>query len=99
MSRLYPDAERERRIQIIQEGMKTDFWKVLKESVEYWCSVKSVEVVELHSLARHGEAQELARDVSSAIKMVNEPYQILKHNKPMMQRIRDLFKERENVAR
>ncbi len=82
-----------RRIQIIQGGLETEFWKVLKESVEYWCMVKSVEVVNLQLEDRNSESRNLANEIGAARRMIEEPYMILRMNRSLVDKMKDMIND------
>lgn len=81
MSRLLPPEERERRMRVIEEGLKTEFWKVLKQSVEFYNFEKMTESVELHKERKKEEAHDIALEVMALRRFLEEPTYILKANK------------------
>lgn len=75
--KLYPEAERARRLKVIQDEVKKESWKIIGESLEFWCYEKSKEVIELHASGKHKEAQDLSALVWAARRVYSEPQIII----------------------
>ena len=86
---LLPVHERQRRLHIIEEGVKTEFWKVLRDSLEYYAHEKEKEALELQrdggagkdraSLVANMEAQ-------AARRIMSEPATIIQANKGLFEK-------------
>lgn len=83
MRNLYPEQERERRFRIIEAGVHEEFWKITSDSLNYWCSVKRQEVIELLQEGLKDEAARLSIEVTAVERVAREPYIIIKANKTL----------------
>ena len=80
---LVPPEDRERRLIVIENGIKTEFWKVLCESMSGYCHVKMQEVIDLHGDNKTDEAKRLAIFVEALQRFMKEPTIIIRENKPI----------------
>ena len=83
MSRLLSLEERERRLRVIEEGVKTEFWKILRQSIEFYNFEKMNESVELHGSGKSDEAARLALEVKALKRFLEEPDYIIRANKSL----------------
>ncbi len=82
-------TERERRLKIVEKGMKEDFWKVVSEHIAYVNLIQSQEVVELHNENRHEEARLLALKIKAKQEVLAEPVKILRENRPFLEKLKE----------
>ena len=83
--------ERIRRVRIIDEGVKSAFWRTLRESLEYYIYEQTKEVVSLHGLGKEKEAHELAIHVQALQRFIQEPAIILRHNKGLIEKAKEII--------
>ena len=83
MSRLMSPEERERRLRIIEQGVKTDFWRIAQEQVAYINTLSMQEIVDLHWDGKHEEAKNLAIQVRAKQEFMKEPASIIRQTKPV----------------
>ncbi len=83
MSRLLSLEERERRLRVIEEGVKTEFWKVLRQSIEFYNFERMNEAVELHGDGKVDEAGRVALEVKALKRFMEEPDYIIRANKTL----------------
>lgn len=76
-----PLEERARRSKIIEEGVKTEFWRVLCQSVDFYNFEKMKESVELHGEGKAEDAARIALEVKALNRFKEEPTYILRANK------------------
>ena len=74
-------GERERRLKIVEKGIKDDFWKVLSQHIAYVNLMRMQEVIDLHSENRPDEAKILALQIKAKQEILAEPRKILLENK------------------
>ena len=82
-NKLLPPEERERRVRIIEQGLRSEFWIVLKHSIEYFCAVKTQEVLDLHDEGHHDEAEKLALQIKAMQRILQEPSIIMRENRSL----------------
>lgn len=80
---LLPPQERERRLRIIEAGVESEFWKVLKDSLGTYCTIKKQEVIDLHGEGKTQEAERLATEIRAVQRVLSEPSTIIHANKPI----------------
>ena len=80
---LYAPEERERRLRIIESGITTEFWKVVRDSLTSYSYVKSQEVLSLHRENKTQEAHDLALELVAIKRIMDEPGTIIRSNKPL----------------
>ena len=81
-------GERERRLKIVEKGIKEDFWKVVSEHIAYVNLMQSQEVIELHNENRHEEAKLLAVKIKAKQEVLSEPVKIMRENKSFLESIK-----------
>ena len=86
MSRLLSLEERERRLRIVEEGIKTEFWNVLRQSIDFYNFEKMKESVELHAEGKADEASRIAIEVKALNRFVEEPDYIIRANKNLFEK-------------
>ena len=75
-------------MKIIQDLVKSEAWKIVKESVDYWCLAKSREVVELHGAGEDDEAKELSRQVHAVERVFSEPEMIIQKTGSFLKKLK-----------
>ena len=73
--------ERERRLRIIERGVKEEFWKVVVESLQYRNTEDMQEVIRLIARGDKATAERMALVVQSRQDIMNEPVIIIATNK------------------
>ena len=81
MSRLLSLEERERRLRVVEDGIKTEFWKVLRQSIDFYTFEKMKESVELHGEGKADAAARIALEVKALTRFMEEPDYIIRANK------------------
>jgi len=81
-------GERERRLKIVEKGIREDFWKVVSEHIAYVNFMQSQEVIELHNENRHEEAKLLAVKIKAKQEVLMEPVKIMRENKSFLESIK-----------
>ena len=80
---LLPLEERERRLRVIEDLVKTEGWRVTAQSLEYSNYVAMQEVIDLHWAGKNEEAKVLALRVKAKQEVLKEPQTIIRHTKPL----------------
>lgn len=82
-------GERERRLKIVEKGIKEDFWKVLSQHISYVNLMRMQEVIDLHAENRPDEAKILALQIKAKQEILAEPRKILLENKSFMDKVKE----------
>ena len=90
--KLYSPEERERRLKIIQDLVKTESWKIIKESIEFWCYSKLNEIPELYASGKKMEAEDLARQIWAVKRVFSEPQIIIQETSAWLKKLEWLKK-------
>lgn len=85
--KLYSEQERERRLRIIQDWVKTESWKIIKESVEFWCYAKLQELPDLYASGKKQEAEDLSRQIWAVKKVFSEPQIIIQETSAWLKKL------------
>ncbi len=81
--KLLPLEEREKRLRIVERDVKGEFWKILRESIEYRNFAEMQEVIELHDQNKKEEAHNLALKIKARQEIASEPNTIIRETKPI----------------
>ena len=90
-------GERERRLRIVEDGLKKDFWKVVSEHISYVNLVRMQEVIDLHAENRHEEAKILALQIKAKQEVLAEPVRIMRENKGFLDRLKEKLGMKETA--
>lgn len=93
-------GERERRLKIVEKGLREDFWKVVSEHIAYVNLMRMQEVIDLHSENRPEEAKILAIQIKAKQEVLAEPVKIMKENKSFLESIKQKLgmEEKKNAV-
>ncbi len=83
MSRLLPLEERERRLRVIETGVKTEFWRVLCQSIDFYNFEKMKESIDLQAEGEAEKSKLVAMEVKALNRFKEEPAYIIKANKSL----------------
>lgn len=78
--------ERERKLRIVEQRLKSEFWKIISESSAYVNAISCQDVVEMHFDGKHEEAKRLAFQIKAKQQILTEPMSIVRTNKPIFDR-------------
>lgn len=75
--------EKEKRLRVIENGVKSEFWKVLVEHVHAINTVDMQSIVDFHHEGKEKEAHNLALEVKARQDIIKEPTSIIRNVKPI----------------
>ena len=75
-------------MKIIQDLVKSESWRIVKESVEYWRMAKSQEVVELHGDGKRQDAEKLAMQIQAVERVFSEPEMIIQKTGSFLKKLK-----------
>lgn len=91
---LFTIEERERRLRIVERGVHEEFWKVIKDSMDAYCAVRTREQLELTQEGHQEEALRVALEIKAMERIMADPGIIIQHNKPLFEgSLRDKIKQ------
>ena len=75
--------EKERRLRVVESGVKSEFWRITSEQTIYANAVAMQDVIDCHWLGEHERAKIIALQIKAKQEILKEPSAIIRNTKSL----------------